>query len=86
MIRALIVALAVLMGGCVAHSTQPPAPVSSPGRLAVCVGPEVVVWNDDPVPCDVVPPQVLTILGISEPECDRLGGRYEYEACVGVDY
>ena len=52
-----------------------------------CVGHEVTVWRDQPVPCDVRPPQVLTVLGLpNEPACDDLGGTWVYEACVGVDY
>lgn len=84
MIRALLIALTVLLGGCVASHTSP-APVDA---RPPCVGDVVTMWDDQPLTCDVSPPQTLVVLGLTggEPACDDLGGTWVYEACEGVDY
>lgn len=64
------------------HTLQSPTVV----KVADCVGAEVVRWVDEPVGCNLTPPQLLTLLGSTEVDCADMGGSWAYEACVGVDY
>ena len=54
-----------------------------------CIGPVVLVHDNQPLDCDVNPPQTLTIMGVtSQARCDDIGGDYlELLAlCENVDY
>ena len=82
MVRALVIALSALLGGCVASHTSPTSTDTRPP----CEGAVVTVWGEDSLTCDVSPPQLLVVLGITESRCDDLGGAWVYEACEGVDY
>lgn len=82
MIR-LLLAAAIALGSC-APVAAPSAPVFSDYP---CFPGEVILWNDTPSPCDIVAgSNTLTILGLSAPDCADAGGRFEYEACVEVDF
>jgi hypothetical protein len=77
MIAALALALAAL---------GVPAPHHR-AELAPCAGSYVIVTGDEPVGCDVRPPQRLDVAGIDRTTCDDLGGTYDAPGqCARVDY
>lgn len=56
-----------------------------------CPGTTVTVAVDEPVGCDVIPPQRLDVTGATRQECADMGGDLElYDdgegECPGVDY
>ena len=65
---------------------------ASHATLAPCVGSVVTVHGDDPVGCDLTPPQRLDITGITIAECDDMGGEpialtpTAPVVCEGVSY
>ena len=84
-----IIALAGVAGGCAlptaahAPSLPGPAPVAKPA----CEPGEIVVHGDEPTPCDLIGgANTLTILDITEAECNDFGGRWWYEACLDTDF
>ena len=64
-----------------------PACVPGPSHLAPCTGAVVTVRGDDPIGCDVTPPQRLDVLEVSRLECDDMGGTFVApDTCERVDY
>ena len=73
-----VLVLLTLLGCCdtaVPNDSAPP-----------CPGTTITVWGDAPLGCDLTGSQTLTVLGITEADCDHRGGAWVYEACQSVDY
>lgn len=64
-----------------------PACMPAPSHLAPCAGTVITVRGDDPIGCDVRPPQTITVLGVTHAHCDDMGGTFtEPDTCERVDY
>ena len=80
MIRAAAL-IAALAAGAFTGGAGRPAP------LPTCAPGEVTVHGTDWPTCDLDPRvNTLTVLGITEHQCDDIGGAWIYEACVDTDY
>ena len=81
-----------LLTGCSLAASQlptTPAPAPAPDNgVDRCPPGDVVVWDGDPITCDLVGGMhTLVVLGMpNEAACDDAGGRWVYEACEDVDY
>ena len=79
----------LMLAGCATvvptFETPGPAPDNGVDR---CPPGEVVVWDGDPIGCDLVGGMhTLVVLGMpNEAACDHAGGRWVYEACEDVDF
>ena len=64
-----------------------PAPAVGPAPLAPCQPGVIIVHGDEPTPCDLIgDANTLTILDISEAECDLYGGRFVEGECRDTDF
>lgn len=84
--RRLAAVLALAVTGCASGLAEAPAPER---EQSACAGLVVAVWRDDPVPCDVRPPQRLDVYGVSFPACLDMGGVWipgNPTKCRDVDY
>lgn len=81
--RAIIAAVVVLVGGGCGHTHQ---------TASSCAGSVITLVGDEPLTCDVKPPQRIDILDVTIDDCDQMGGEYVLRssdgryACEGVDY
>jgi len=72
---------AAVLSACAPMCSDRPAPITP------CVGAVVIVHGDDPIGCDVRPPQTITVTGVTRAKCDDLGGSFtEPDECDRVDY
>ena len=82
---ALIGAIAAVLVSCGHTATDPTT-------LEHCAGLVVTVHRDDPVGCDLRPPQRLTVTDVTATECAQMGGRSipyvipPLVLCTDVDY
>ena len=78
----------LVLTGCTMFGTvRDHVPSTTIVHLEPCESPVVTVWRDDPIGCDVTPPQRLDVIDVSRADCDDMGGTYVAPAtCRGVDY